>query len=444
MIEFIHALVTEKLREKRLFNCVDIALDKEKLRFVVTLRSRMTLKLSRCSIKAECSEEVEDLKLSQAECSLDSSTEKRLQHPMKIELDDIEMNTDGSDSELTNADPLVWEDSQYLSGIIYSHTRVEDETETQIPRAEDPAETQTPRVEDEAETQIPRVEDKTETQIPTTVKTRKSNRGTKRMPIQEQIADQYVKFAARKAAERKRPKFSRKKKIMKESLSQKLYCDKCSFSCDKSIQLQYHTIIHHTSEKPYKCNLCSFAGKFRINLTTHMRRVHEHCEETLQCPQCSYTSPFKENLRTHIHTVHGAKSFQCHLCPKSFCKKHQLTKHQVRVHQNIRNHQCPDCDKAYFTNWHLLKHMWVHTGKKLFPCRICGMQFSRGSNYRRHFHRHHPESPPFFCDMCKFASDDLRSFTLHKLKLEHMRQHEKLEVSKTWELPENGPVSVTV
>ena len=157
------------------------------------------------------------------------------------------------------------------------------------------------------------------------------------MPIQEQIADQYVKFAAQKAAERKRPKFSRKKKIINKSFPQKLCCDKCSFSCDKSIQLQYHTIIHHTSEKPYKCNLCSFAGKFRIHLTTHMRRVHEHCEETLQCPQCSYTSPFKENLRTHIHTVHGAKSFQCHLCAKSYCKMHQLRKHQVRVHQNIRN-----------------------------------------------------------------------------------------------------------
>ena len=92
MIEFIYDLVSQKLREKNLFSCVDILLDKENHRVAVTLRSWVSLKLPQCAREGKYFEIVK---------GLDWDGSKRQPIPLlKLDLDHEEPRSDSSVSEV--------------------------------------------------------------------------------------------------------------------------------------------------------------------------------------------------------------------------------------------------------------------------------------------------------------------------------------------------------
>ena len=226
---------------------------------------------------------------------------------------------------------------------------------------------------------------------------------------------------------------------MPGTLRQTLYCDKCSFSCDRPAKLEHHNIIHHTTEKPFQCDQCSYAGKFSRQLKTHMRNVHEDREKSFTCSLCSYATHVLGNLKQHEAFVHAYRRFSCDICHKPFAKMHLLKKHQYRTHQAIHDFPCPECDKAFFDEYHLKQHMWQHTGVKEWPCRYCELEFSRSLNYVKHVQRKHPESKAFVCDKCEFATDSRRVFHHHKLKLSHI---DPTRAKKNYEISAQAKTSV--
>ncbi|XP_016142194.1 zinc finger protein 148-like [Sinocyclocheilus grahami] len=53
-------------------------------------------------------------------------------------------------------------------------------------------------------------------------------------------------------------------------------------------------------------------------------------------------------------------------------------------HQNPKSHVCEHCNAAFRTNYHLQRHVFIHTGEKPFQCNQCDMRFIQKYLLQRH------------------------------------------------------------
>ncbi|KAM4626695.1 zinc finger protein 148 isoform 2-T2 [Discoglossus pictus] len=84
-------------------------------------------------------------------------------------------------------------------------------------------------------------------------------------------------------------------------------------------------------------------------------------------------------------------------------------------------HICEHCNAAFRTNYHLQRHVFIHTGEKPFHCDECGMRFIQKYHMERHKRTHSGEKP-YQCEYC------LQYFSRTDRVLKHKRMcHENRE-----------------
>ncbi|XP_036242490.1 zinc finger protein 148 isoform X2 [Pyrgilauda ruficollis] len=86
-----------------------------------------------------------------------------------------------------------------------------------------------------------------------------------------------------------------------------------------------------------------------------------------------------------------------------------------------KSHVCEHCNAAFRTNYHLQRHVFIHTGEKPFRCDECGMRFIQKYHMERHKRTHSGEKP-YQCEYC------LQYFSRTDRVLKHKRMcHENRE-----------------
>uniref|UniRef100_A0A1Q3F3H3 Putative c2h2-type zn-finger protein n=1 Tax=Culex tarsalis TaxID=7177 RepID=A0A1Q3F3H3_CULTA len=166
----------------------------------------------------------------------------------------------------------------------------------------------------------------------------------------------------------------------------------CSI-CGKKIEkkrIEGH-INGHLGLEPFPCPHCSMPFNCRVNLASHIRRMH-----TVQnpCEKCGKIINGNIQLKRHMQEVHSDKAVSCPICKVKFRQRSYLKIHMQNQHSDQRDYVCGVCGKAFARKFVLNVHLRTHTREELYRCEVCTEGFIHRRLYTIHMERHHPGHQP--------------------------------------------------
>lgn len=163
-------------------------------------------------------------------------------------------------------------------------------------------------------------------------------------------------------------------------------CNICDYYSDNKNYLKQHVVLVHTSDRPYKCPYCDYAGK----------RSHA--------------------LREHLIVHTDERPFQCKICNATFRKKGHLTNH-VKLHNSKRLVKCPLCKVLVYDvgenglDAHLKND---HDTERLFGCDLCDHVAANEPDILKHLsQKHKSKLATRKCEKCPFETADNSDFQAH-------------------------------
>nr|XP_061834370.1 B-cell lymphoma 6 protein-like isoform X1 [Nerophis lumbriciformis] len=163
------------------------------------------------------------------------------------------------------------------------------------------------------------------------------------------------------------------------------FCNECDSKFAEEEALKQHTLQVH-SDKPYKCDRCQAAFRYKGNLASH-KTVHT-----------AVVFP-------------GEKPYRCNICGAQFNRPANLKTH-TRIHSGEKPYKCETCGARFVQVAHLRAHVLIHTGEKPYPCEICGTRFRHLQTLKSHL-RIHTGEKPYHCEKCNLHFRHKSQLRLH-------------------------------
>ncbi|XP_048476200.1 B-cell lymphoma 6 protein homolog [Rhincodon typus] len=163
-------------------------------------------------------------------------------------------------------------------------------------------------------------------------------------------------------------------------------CTTCDLKLSDEELLQQHFLRVHSDDKPYKCDMCQAAFRYKGNLTSH-RTVHTG-EKPYRCTVCGAQFNRPANLKTHTRIHSGEKPYKCETCGARFVQVAHLRAH-VLIHTGEKPYPCETCGTRFRHLQTLKSHIRIHTGEKPYHCEKCDLHFRHKSQLRLHLRQKH-------------------------------------------------------
>ncbi|XP_055615228.1 uncharacterized protein LOC129761528 [Toxorhynchites rutilus septentrionalis] len=104
-------------------------------------------------------------------------------------------------------------------------------------------------------------------------------------------------------------------------------CDQCDEKFKQKAKYEYHYALKHKNEK-VPCNICGKVFKHKSIVRDHMR-IHK---TNYECHVCGKILQKKYSLDVHMRIHTNEKPYPCGLCEKRFMLKVQMKTHLLKVH----------------------------------------------------------------------------------------------------------------
>ncbi|XP_067879987.1 B-cell CLL/lymphoma 6 member B protein-like [Heterodontus francisci] len=163
-------------------------------------------------------------------------------------------------------------------------------------------------------------------------------------------------------------------------------CSTCELKLSDEESLQRHFLQVHSDDKPYKCNMCQAAFRYKGNLASH-KTVHTG-EKPYRCNVCGAQFNRPANLKTHTRIHSGEKPYKCETCGAKFVQVAHLRAH-VLIHTGEKPYPCETCGTRFRHLQTLKSHIRIHTGEKPYHCEKCDLHFRHKSQLRLHLRQKH-------------------------------------------------------
>ncbi|XP_078390641.1 zinc finger protein 148-like isoform X2 [Cetorhinus maximus] len=105
--------------------------------------------------------------------------------------------------------------------------------------------------------------------------------------------------------------------------------------------------------------------------------------KTHVCEQCSAAFRTNYHLQRHILIHTGEKPYQCSQCSMRFIQKYLLQRHE-KIHTGEKPFHCDECDMRFIQKYHMERHKRTHSGEKPYQCEYCLQYFSRTDRLLKH------------------------------------------------------------
>ncbi|KAL8591879.1 hypothetical protein ACOMHN_044375 [Nucella lapillus] len=177
-------------------------------------------------------------------------------------------------------------------------------------------------------------------------------------------------------------------------------CEVCGVTLKSGKFLKAHMRTHVQSDKPFVCQVCGRAFRWRGNLTDHLR-IHSN-DKPFTCNVCGVKYVQSGSLRRHIerrHNPNRPRPFICDMCGEARYDRYQFAKHMM-IHTGERPYECQFCGASFIQVNALNDHMKIHTETdgKTHKCPVCGAAFKRLASVTKHMNKVHKartlELPP--------------------------------------------------
>ncbi|CAG9770065.1 unnamed protein product [Ceutorhynchus assimilis] len=164
-------------------------------------------------------------------------------------------------------------------------------------------------------------------------------------------------------------------------------CSICNIGFVKISNYKSH-MISHSTDKKFSCNKCEKSYKTLSNLNFHLKS-HKNALPYF-CSICNKGFMRKEYHEAHMNNHKGIKNFNCSLCDKKFVSQKNLDAHLKYHEGTTKTNTCNICRKIFTSNFE--EHLRVHLNLKEFECTECDMKFNTKNTLSKHRKRKHKQN----------------------------------------------------
>nr|XP_057937608.1 zinc finger protein 148 isoform X1 [Doryrhamphus excisus]XP_057937609.1 zinc finger protein 148 isoform X1 [Doryrhamphus excisus] len=101
------------------------------------------------------------------------------------------------------------------------------------------------------------------------------------------------------------------------------------------------------------------------------------------CVHCNAAFRTNYHLQRHVFIHTGEKPFQCSQCDMRFIQKYLLQRHE-KIHTGEKPFRCDECGMKFIQKYHMERHKRTHSGEKPYQCDYCHQYFSRTDRVLKH------------------------------------------------------------